>query len=46
MVQAFKNFGERSSAKNFRLVSLVSKVFEELANDKLVNHMKEMWPIY
>ena len=35
----FKNVGERSTAKNYRLVSLlslVSKVFEKLVNHRLI----------
>ena len=37
MVPVFKNIGERSTAKNYCLVSLlsmVSKVFEKLVNKK------------
>ena len=37
MVPVFKNVGERSAAKNFRLVnilSVISKVFEKLVNNK------------
>ena len=40
----FKNFGERSTAKNYRSVSLlsgVSKVFEKLVNNRIVNHLKK-----
>ena len=41
MVPVFKNVGERSSAKNYRSVSLlsvVSKVFEKLVNNRIVDH--------
>ena len=37
MVPAFKNFGERSTAKNYdpvTLLSVVSKVFEKLVNNR------------
>ena len=40
-VPVFKNAGERSTAKNYHLVSLlsaVSKVFEKLVNNKIVDH--------
>ena len=42
MVPVFKNVGERSIAKNYRpvsLLSLVSKVFEKLVNNRIVNHL-------
>ena len=38
---AFKNVGERSTAKNYWPVSLlfvVSKVFEKLVNNRIVDH--------
>ena len=41
MVPVFKNVGERSTAKNYHLVSplsAVSKVFEKLVNNKIVDH--------
>ena len=41
VVPAFKNVGERSTDKNYRpvsLVSVVSKVFEKLRNNKIVDH--------
>ena len=43
MVPVFKNVGERSTAKNYRLVSLsvVSKGFEKLVNSRLVNHLEK-----
>ena len=40
MVPVFKNVGERSTAKNYRLVSLlsvVSKVFEKLVNNRIAD---------
>ena len=40
MVPVFKNIGERSTAKNYRPVSflsVVSKVFKKLVNDKIVD---------
>ena len=42
MVPVFKNVGERSKAKNCHpvsLLSVVSKVFEKLAVNKLVYHL-------
>ena len=44
MVPAYKNIGERSRAKIYRPVSLfsvVSKVFEKLVNNKIVNWLKK-----
>ena len=38
----FKNVGERSTAKNYRpvsLLSVVSKVFEKLVNNRIVDHL-------
>ena len=43
MVLAFKNVGERSTAENYRLVSLlsvVSKVFKKLLNNRIVDHLE------
>ena len=40
----FKNVGERSTAKNYRPVSLlsaVSKVFEKLVNNRTVDHLEK-----
>ena len=40
----FKNVGERSAAKNYRLVtflSVVRKVFDKLENDRIVDHLKK-----
>ena len=44
MVLVFKNVGERSTAKNYypvSLLSVVSKVFEELVNKRIVDHLKK-----
>ena len=44
MVPAFKNIGESSIAKNYRLLSLlfvVSKVFEKLINNRIVDHLEK-----
>ena len=41
MVPVFKNVGERSIAKNYHPVSLLSvirKVFEKLLNNRIVDH--------
>ena len=43
MVPVFKNVGERSTAKNFHLASLLSavnKVFEKLVNNRIVDHLE------
>ena len=40
----YKNVGERSSAKNYRpvsLLSVVSKVFEKLVNNRIVDHVEK-----
>ena len=42
VVPVFKNVGERSTAKNYRPVSLlpvVSKVFEKLVNNSIIDHL-------
>ena len=42
MVPVFKNFWERTIAKNYRPVSLlcmISKVFEKLINNRIVDHL-------
>ena len=42
MVPVFKNVGERSTAINYRpvsLLSVVSKVFEKLVNNRIVDHL-------
>ena len=44
MVAVFKNVGERSTAKNYDPVSLfsvVSKVFEKLVNNRIVDHLEK-----
>ena len=44
VVPVFKNVGERSTAKNYcpvSLLSVVSKVFEKLANDRIVDHLEK-----
>ena len=44
VVPVFKNVGERSTAKNYHLVSLlsvVSEVFEKLVNDRIVDHLEK-----
>ena len=44
MVTVFKNVGERSTAKNYcpvSLLSVVSKVFEKLVNNRIVDHLEK-----
>ena len=44
MVPVSKNVGERSTAKNYRpvsLLSVVSKVFEKFVNNRIVDHLEE-----
>ena len=44
MVPVFKNVGERSTATNYRpvsLLSVVSKVFEKLVNNRIVDHLEK-----
>ena len=44
VVPVFKNVGERSTAKSYLLVSLlsvVSKVFEKLANYRIADHLEK-----
>ena len=44
VVPALKNVGERSAAKNYspvRLLSVVSKVFEKLINNRIVDHLEK-----
>ena len=44
VVPVFNNVGERSTAKNYRPVSLlfvVSKVFEKLVNNRIVDHLEK-----
>ena len=43
MVPVFKNVGARSTAKNYRSVSFLSvltKVFEKLVNNRIVDHLE------
>ena len=43
-VPVFKNVGKRSTAKNYRpvsLLSVVSKVFEKLVNNRIVDHLEK-----
>ena len=42
MVPIFKNVGEMPTAKNYRpvsLLSVVSRVFEKLVNNRIVDHL-------
>ena len=44
MVPVFKNVGERSTAKNYgpvSLLSVVSKVFEKFVNNRIVDHLQK-----
>ena len=44
MVPAFKDVGERSTAKNYHpfvLLSVVSKVFQKLVNNRIVDHLEK-----
>ena len=44
VVLVLKNFGERSTAKNYcpvSLLSVVSKVFEKLVNNRIVDHLEK-----
>ena len=44
VIPAFETVGERSAAKNYRPVrflSLVSKVFEKLVNNRIVDHLEK-----
>ena len=46
VVPVFKNVGERSTAKNYRpvsLLSVVSKVFEKLVNNRIVDHLEKCY---
>ena len=43
VVPVFKNVGESSTAKNYhpvRLLSVVSRVFEKLVNNRIVDHLE------
>ena len=49
MVHVFKNVGERSAAKNYcpvRLLFMVSKVFEKLVNNRIVDHVEKCGLFY
>ena len=50
VVPVFKNDGERSTAQNYHpvsLLSVVSKVFEKLVNNRIVDQSpREMWPFF
>ena len=44
MVPVFKNVGERSAAKNYNpvnLLSVVTKIFEKLVNNRFVDHLEK-----
>ena len=44
MVAVSKNVGESSTAKNYHpvsLLSVVSKVFEKLVNNRIVDHLEK-----
>ena len=44
VVRVFENVGERSTAKNYHpvtLLSVVSKVFEKLVNNRIVDHLEK-----
>ena len=44
VVPVFKNVGERSTAKNYcpvNVLSVVSKVFEKLVNNRIVDHLEK-----
>ena len=44
MVPVFKNAGERSTAKSYHpvsLLSVVSKVFEKHVNNRIVDHLEK-----
>ena len=48
VVPVFKNVGERSTAKNYHpvsLLSVVSNVFEKHVNNRIVDHLKK-WPFF
>ena len=47
VVPVFKNVGERSTAKNYRpvsLLSMVGKAFEKLVNNRIVDHLEKCGP--
>ena len=48
VVPVFKNVGERSTAKTYHpvsLLSVVSKVFEKFVNNRIADP-REMWPFF
>ena len=48
VVPVFKNVGKKSTAKNYyalSLLSVVSKIFEKLVNNRIVNHV-EKWRFF
>ena len=48
MGPVFKNVGEKSTAKNYHpvsLLSVVSKVLENLLNHRIIDHLKN-WPFF
>ena len=48
VAQLFKSVGERSTAKNYHpvsLLSVVSKVLEKLVNNRIVDHL-EKWRLF
>ena len=48
MVPVYRNVWERSTAKNIHpvnLLSVVSKIFEKLVNNRLFNHL-EKWCLF
>ena len=49
VVPVFKNVGDRSTAKNYCpviLLSVVGKVFEKLVNNRIVDHLEKLWPFF
>ena len=49
VVPVFKNVGERSAAKNYRhvsLLSVISKVFEKLVNNRIVDRLEKCDPFF
>ena len=47
VVLVFKNVGERPTARNYRpvsLLSVISKVFEKLVNNRIVDHLEKAAP--
>ena len=46
MVFVFKNVGERSTAKSYHpvsLLSVVSKIFEKAVNNRIVDHLEKCY---